>query len=225
MQILFLHGLGQNKEAWEPTLPFLQHKNIICPNLFSEDLKKKDFHSLADQLQPQICDQKENTMICGLSLGAVLALELYLGNPQKVSGLILIAPQYKVPAWLIDIQNMIFRILPGKIFEKSGVAKETMIEVSSSMRTLNYTDRLKEIICPVYVICGSRDRSNRNAAISLHSKLKHAELVVVEGAGHEVNVEAPKKLAEIVNDACDHIANILKVFEEQGDTLSPLFNK
>ncbi|MDY5642458.1 MAG: alpha/beta fold hydrolase [Candidatus Faecousia sp.] len=40
--------------------------------------------------------------LCGLSLGAVLALNYAIDFPQRVNSLILIAPQYDMPKFLIE---------------------------------------------------------------------------------------------------------------------------
>ena len=37
MTVLFLHGLGQNKESWRQTLDYLEYNNVVCPDLISAD--------------------------------------------------------------------------------------------------------------------------------------------------------------------------------------------
>lgn len=54
------------------------------------------------------------------------------------------------------------------------------------------------ITCPAMVIYGEKDTANRKAAINLTSILANAEIREITGAGHEVNVDAPEKLSEVL---------------------------
>lgn len=67
------------------------------------------------------------------------------------------------------------------------------------MMELDYSGELNKISCPVLVICGEKDRANRKASQELASRLAHAEFCVIEQAGHEVNVDAPERLAEALD--------------------------
>lgn len=53
-----------------------------------------------------------------------------------------------------------------------------------------------KVSCPTLVIYGEKDRANKNASIELANMLIDAELQVFNGAGHEINIEAPDKLVE-----------------------------
>lgn len=66
------------------------------------------------------------------------------------------------------------------------------------MMNLDFTDSLQEIQCPVLIVCGNRDFANKKAAVKLNHLIKDAELEIIHDCGHEVNVEAPGKLAEII---------------------------
>ncbi|WP_152656649.1 alpha/beta fold hydrolase [Oceanobacillus sp. CFH 90083] len=54
--------------------------------------------------------------LCGLSLGAVLSLNYALDRPEKVHSLILLNAQYKMPRFLLAVQNVMFRLLPNSVF-------------------------------------------------------------------------------------------------------------
>lgn len=97
VKILFFHGLGQNKESFDKTIENINFKDIENIDLIPSNSKDLTFFDLADILENKIKDIKKPVIICGLSLGAILAMELYFRNPEKIAGLILIAPQYKMP--------------------------------------------------------------------------------------------------------------------------------
>ncbi|MCM1181442.1 MAG: alpha/beta hydrolase [Clostridium sp.] len=50
------------------------------------------------------------------------------------------------------------------------------------------------------VIYGEKDYANRKAAIELAGILENAELQMIHNSGHEVNIEAPENLAEVLRD-------------------------
>lgn len=208
MKILFLHGLGQTKKAWNQTIEQLYCEDIECLDVVSDKLDNPGFNFLADQLEMKLIEEEKPIIICGLSLGAVLGLELYFRHPERISGLVLIAPQYKIPTILMDLQNFIFRLIPNRFFSKLGISKNNMISISTSMRKLDYSDKIKRISCPVYIVCGNKDRANMKAAIKLNQLLLESSLHIVSNAKHEVNIDNPDELADIINKAYDEILNL-----------------
>ncbi|MBS5988623.1 alpha/beta fold hydrolase [Anaerococcus hydrogenalis] len=138
VKILFLHGLGQNKEAFDKTIENINFKDIENIDLIPNNSKDLTFFDLVDMLENKIKGIKKPVIICGISLGAILAMELYFRNPQKIASLILIAPQYKIPKMLINFQNLIFKIMPEKFFKKTKISKNNMISIASSIKNLDY---------------------------------------------------------------------------------------
>lgn len=201
MTLLFLHGLGQNKESWNQTIRCIAYKNVECPDLLSIKEEKQSFSSLMEALEARYANFDGPLILCGLSLGAILAMEFYMRYPERIKSMVLIAPQYKMPTLLMDIQNLVFRFMPEKVFRKIGIRKENMISISKSMRNLDYRDRIPSIKCPVTIVCGSKDKVNKKAAIVMNRLLPNSNVVIVPGAGHEINLDAPEKLAEIIRKA------------------------
>lgn len=202
MPIFYLHGLGQTPSAWAKTLAHLpQTHKPVCPDLAS-------FHTLSnesasyDTMYRAFCRSceafDEPFALCGLSLGAVLALNYAVDHPQRVSAMVLAAPQYDMPKNLLKIQNILFKFMPDRAFAGMGLTKQDFISLTNSMTGLDFTARLDRVICPVTVVCGERDGANRKASVKLTELLPNAEFISVPGAGHEINVDAPEKLAEII---------------------------
>ena len=129
----------------------------------------------------------------------MLALDYAIRHGEKVESLILIGVQYKVPRLLVDFQNLLFRWMPGRMFADTGLSKRDMISLVHSMRELDFTSKLQEVKCPVTILCGENDRPNRAAAKRLKKLLPQAELLIVPGAGHEVNLDAPEVIVELLN--------------------------
>ncbi|HEP4114317.1 TPA: alpha/beta hydrolase [Streptococcus pyogenes] len=86
MKILFLHGLGQSKKAWNQTIKQLNCEDVKCLDVISNKLDNPSFNYLADQLEMKLIEEQNPIIICGLSLGAVLGFELYFRHPEKYQG-------------------------------------------------------------------------------------------------------------------------------------------
>ncbi|WP_278676648.1 alpha/beta fold hydrolase [Clostridium baratii] len=50
------------------------------------------------------------------------------------------------------------------------------------------------------VVCGEKDSANKKASKNLAESITKAEIQFIKNAKHEVNIDAPKELAEILND-------------------------
>lgn len=144
-----------------------------------------------------MCDEiEEDLCLCGLSLGGVLALNYAIEHPGKIKVLVLIATQYKMPKILLKAQNTIFRFMPKSMFQQMGFGKSDFLKLCNTMMELDFSDSVYKVSCPTLVIYGEKDRANKNASIELANMLIDAELQVFNGAGHEINIEAPDKLVE-----------------------------
>lgn len=104
-----------------------------------------------------------------------------------------------MPKKLLKIQNIIFRIMPRSTFEKMGFKKSDFIDLCNSMVDLNFECDLNKIKCPTLVVCGDKDKANKKAAIGLRERIKNAELVIIEKSGHEINIDNPTQLGNLLN--------------------------
>lgn len=193
MKYFYLHGLGQNAGSWNKVTEALDHS--ICPD-FSKMLRGKTatYPNLYSSFA-QMCDgEQEDVVLCGLSLGGVLALNYAIDHPQKVKALVLIAAQYKMPTRLLKVQNLVFRLMPQRMFRQTGFGKPDFISLCSSMAELDFSDALNQITCPTLIVCGEKDKVNKKASIELSERLKYAQFREVSETGHEVNLESPEKL-------------------------------
>lgn len=202
MKQIYLHGLGQNPDSWSKVVEQLEiDEHSIRPDL-SELVQGQDttyqnlyaaFSAMCDEIEEDIC-------LCGLSLGGVLALNYAIEHPEKITGLVLIATQYKMPKKLLRVQNAIFRFMPKSMFQQTGFGKSNFLKLCNTMMELDFSDSIYKVSCPALVIYGEKDRANKNASIELANMLIDAELQVFHGVGHEINIEAPDKLEETLRD-------------------------
>lgn len=207
MRYLFLHGLGQSGTSWDEVLSALGVEGD-CPELASFLRTDEAAYEALYWGFSDYCEGLDGPLaLCGLSLGAVLALHYALDHPERVGALALIAPQHKMPKGLLHIQNILFRFMPEKAFEETGLGKRDMISLTNSMGELDFTPRLGETSCPTLILCGERDRANQKAARFLAKELPQAQLQLIPGAGHEVNLEAPAELAKRLREFWKNCSN------------------
>ena len=200
MEQVYLHGLGQTPASWEKVTsrPALA-KHSLCPDLAQLLQGKEATYQNLYAAVSALCSRCDGTInLCGLSLGGVLALQYSIEHPQKVNSLVLIAPQYHMPKALLRVQNLLFRFLPSSAFPQGGLHKEQLIRLCATMGELDFRGSLSEITCPTLVLCGQRDTANQKAARELAALVKDAQLHIIPGAGHEVNLDAPEKLSELL---------------------------
>lgn len=209
MNWIFIHGLGQKPSSWNKVKDHLSaDRKISCPDLFSfPDNGEAVYGRLYQAFEKYCADTGEAVNLCGISLGAVLALNYAVDHPEKVKSLILIAPQYRMPRLLLKLQNLIFHLLPENLFRASGIDKKTMIRLTNSMMSLDFRSGLCEISVPVLILCGQKDKANLKAAERLADLVPGAELRRIPNAGHEVNQEAPEEMAACIEEFSRRIAS------------------
>lgn len=201
MKNILIHGLGQNAQSWNQISEYLNKNAItpLCPDLFSLlQNNEKDFSALYHAFCTYCLNQNDKLNLCGLSLGGVLSLEFAKQYPEKVNSLILIGTPYKIPKALFKLQGIIFHLMPKSVFLKMGCDKKSFISLVNSMGELKIHEGLDKINSDSLILCGIKDKANKKGAASLNEHIKNSQLKFIEDASHEVNIENPDKLAEIV---------------------------
>jgi pimeloyl-ACP methyl ester carboxylesterase len=204
MQYVFIHGLGQNSSSWNKTISFMPKDACISSPDLSVILNHQEatYENLYHAFSIHCSNIPGTLNLCGLSLGAVLALNYAIEHPKKVHSLVLIAAQYKMPKVLLKLQNIIFRFAPKSSFISGVFRKNDFIKLTSSMADLDFCNSLKDIQCSALIVCGEKDNANKQAAQGLAKNIPNAKLHLIANTGHEVNIEAPEKLTAILCTFC-----------------------
>ena len=93
-KVVFLHGLGETRDVWNPVIKQLPQAECISLDV----LRTKP--QLAYWSHEDVCTQIADSLtelvhLVGLSLGAVIALNIAVTHSDKVSSLFVSAPQAK----------------------------------------------------------------------------------------------------------------------------------
>ena len=163
MKYILLHGMGQNASSWDKTISFLSNDiETVCPELSDFFTEGDCYYSKMYTAFCEYCNHFSMPInLCGLSLGAVLALHYAIDFPQRVKSLILIAPQYDMPKFLLKVQNVLFKFMPESQFKDIGLTKKDFITLTNSLADMDFTSGLEKISCPVLVLCGEKDNVNK----------------------------------------------------------------
>ena len=84
MKTVFLHGLGQTAHEWDAVLSRASLPDADCPELSMLTEGELTYTGLRTGFEKRYADVKEAFRICGLSLGAVLALDYAIHHKEKV---------------------------------------------------------------------------------------------------------------------------------------------
>lgn len=200
MEITLLHGLGQDASSWDRVAAQLSGQmEVHSPALYSLwGEGEKNYLNLSRGWDAWADRREEPLHLCGLSLGAILALDYALRHPQRVQSLVLVAPQSALPKALVWFQNIVFRCMPESSFSGLGMKKQEVITLMRSTGAINFTSQLAQISCPVLILCGEKDKANLGMAQKMAKQIPSAQFQVIPEAAHEVNVDAPEALAKAI---------------------------
>jgi len=222
--LLILHGWGSRSNNWQRVGEILTKNGIkvIIPDLpgFGQSDKPTIAWNLDDY-----CDFVEEFVkilglekfsILGHSFGGALAVKCGLKFPEKMDKLFLASAacfRRKTPKKrFLYILSKIFPscFLSSSLLRRAfyrfivksdypsvnGIIKEIYLKVIKQ----DLSDVLSQIQIPTVIICGEKDNiTPLNDAKIINQKIKDSKLEIIPNVGHDINLKAPEKLAEIIS--------------------------
>lgn len=228
--ILFIHGLGNRKEVWFPQYELSKDYRLIVIELpghglsiETEDLTveryAKDIIELLDYLEI------EEISVCGLSLGGLIAQELYKQAKERVKSLILCNTTFHIPLNIglislkfsesvinkIGYDEFLIKAVESCIHNNEDkeiakmaknsflLRKDTYLKSVSSAFGRNYYYELNNIKVPTLLIFSSQDKiiPVSNGYI-MNFLIEKSKLIIFEGSGHLSNVEKSKEFNQAI---------------------------
>ena len=215
--LVLLHGMGTGASAWQPQLEALgEHYHVLAPSLPGYGSQPGPFTltSASEVVAALITERAQPVYLCGLSLGALVALELTHTHPNLIRGLVLSAGFVSLAEEAIlqrqssakavrnfDPATFSEVILPQLVEgvpeayraqalrEVAGLTPESLadlVELEFDARTW-----IGGIDVPVLILCGDQDELNLPLSQELAGSLPHATFETVPNAGHVANLDAP----------------------------------
>ena len=202
--LILVHGLMSAHRMWVPQLESLgQRCSLVVPDLPGYGASPGPFSldEAAGRIASLMAGHDE-VHVCGLSLGAMVALRAAAREPGRVASLILSGVQVHPPALLCAVQRLVMKLVPAAKFSAGDpdVRKDTVLAVIGELARADLRGDLSRITARTLVICGSADRVNLGAARAAAAGITGAELRVIPGAGHVWNLQQPEVFNRIVGD-------------------------
>lgn len=221
-KLVLLHGMGTGASAWQPQLKDLGERfHVVAPFLpgYGPNPGPFTIEGAAEQVPELIVAVGSPASVCGLSLGALVALELARSHPGLVDRLVLCGGLVSVPrehrASSEAMAEMILG-LPADAFRQQalyGLASAVprphrqlaLTEIASltardvaDLMTLGFdaSEWIGEVKAPALVLCGALDAVNLPLSEELAQRLPNAVFEVLPGAGHVANLDAPEAFSE-----------------------------
>ena len=232
--IIFVHGLSSSMELWTR----IDQNELNGKTILSYDLRG---HGRSEKvpgphnLEKHTSDlasliEIEKAHIVGHSLGAMIALELALQHPSKVSSLTLLSTTAAFPQetrntffemaasasfggmesitdQLIDLSfRPIFRKTESKIVEaiRRSLLSNDAPSIISAIRMVAKVDlreNLSSISCPTQILVGSDDvLTPLGLAKELVASIKGAQLKELPNCGHAAPVEQPSLVTKAITE-------------------------
>jgi len=214
--IVFIHGLGSKKEAWEPQHELAHYYRLIIPDLrghgeteIERDISVNSFALDIIQLLEYL--EIPSAYICGLSLGGIIAQEIYRCCPDMVKGLILANTTAYIPSllsfhtiylsqqlFLRDKQKLLAQIVETSLYDQSyrdEAAKvfhlrDTYIQCAIAPVGINYYPVLPFIKKPVLLIGSTHDKVTPLINLVMMRRfIKDSHYVSFKHTGHLSNIE------------------------------------
>jgi pimeloyl-ACP methyl ester carboxylesterase len=203
--VVFLHANGQTPETWEPVIEALPSRlrGIALPieGLTSGEIGRFDIDTAARGVVDSCKELGIDRMVlCGVSIGAMVATKVAQRSPGLVSGLILSGTQVYPNQIAMKLQSVVFRILPERVLASQGMTRATALGVSRAVAGIDFRADLTQISCKTLVACGSRDKPNMGATKEAAAGIPDAKLHVEQGVGHLWNATHPDRFARMVID-------------------------
>lgn len=196
MKLVFLHGLGQSAESWKEVRNLLTDYPSEAIELFPSGVS--NYQQAKERIYQHLSKETEPFVLIGLSLGAVLALELSSSDIPTLRALVLSGCPLKLAGNIpFYFQTLVFKLLPKRIFEKQGADKSLLVGVSEELKTLDLREIAKNCSYPSLLICGSKDKPNLSSMKGIQELIPNSQFQIIPDGPHVLNRAKPKEFAEI----------------------------
>lgn len=194
--------------AWEDVVvPLYGSRRLLTPwvpGLKPTDTRPLPLADAAAALDTQLMlEGMEHVDLCGVGLGAMVAVQVAADHPERVRRLVLVGGQVRPSRSALRVQSGLMRLVPSSRLADAGVSKARLLEALEVARELDLTEALPRVRASTLVVVGSKDRVGQLGARALVDGLGDARLRVVQGAGPTVNTDAPAELVQVLRDFLD----------------------
>ncbi|MGZ6346113.1 MAG: alpha/beta fold hydrolase [Anaerolineales bacterium] len=225
--LVLIHGAGGDHLSWPPEIRLLADARVFTLDLPGHGKSKgPGLQSVGDYAEIVIAFMNavdlSRVVFIGHALGGAIAMTLAIYHSQRVAGMGLISTGARLPiaaevlenaanpaTFILAVQSL--QELMNTPLTAKNVKDQVYKRLSSNRPTLfqgdlrasdqfDVTTCLDDIHSPVLVICGTSDQLvPRHFSEHLAEKIPGAALQTVDGVGHQVMLEQPRRMAGLLS--------------------------
>jgi 3-oxoadipate enol-lactonase len=214
--LVFIHGLGEVKEGWSNQFEFADQYELIIPDLRGHgeyqapgEISIKNFaHDVISLLKGLGI---ESAHICGLSMGGMVAQEIYRQAPEMCRSLMLVSTFHYAPK---QLGKLFLKLRAAKIclyswsrenfdefYQFYQPNKEFYFKSMEACLQVNNITLLPKIKVPTLIIGGQYDSVIPVwVQLLMHKQIPHSEFVIFRNTGHIAKLEAKDAFNQVLRN-------------------------
>lgn len=214
--LILLHGIGTGPSAWEPQIEALSgDREVLAPDLVPAyrrglDAAVEEVHRIASTYRP--------VALCGLSLGALVALRVAAERFEEEDTLVVCAGFDKLPPGIrrrVRGLAAISRFMPQRFLHRQLVSelpephRSRALDEIAPLRPRELSRLMWEaagfevdrglIVAGTLVLCGERDKANLPLSRALARDAPNSTFALVPDAGHVANLDNPAAFSALLS--------------------------
>jgi 3-oxoadipate enol-lactonase len=199
--LILLHAAGRGGRSWHAVAPLLADAfTVLTPDLpgFNDAPGPFTVAAAVRHIAELANTQPSPVRLCGLSLGASVALAVAAEHPDLADRVVASAPAIHGARHPRTVA--LYRRAPGwavrRLTDMPGRA--AWLSFVDEIAAIDLTDDLPKITAKTLVLCGSRDRANLPEAKLASDAIPNGAFYLVPHVGHAWPVTQPKLFATVV---------------------------
>ncbi|TVP87578.1 MAG: alpha/beta hydrolase [Alkalicoccus sp.] len=214
LKLTFLHGAGGSVSKWRRIKKHLEYPADFLPLHELQAGLDVTISNYAESVKKQL---NEETIVCGHSMGGLIALELT--DHSLVKGVVLLSSHIELPVHSKVLEQLASGTYPEGLLRamfaeetgtelleeererlKSVPLKKTYIDFAACDSYKQGEEKLRRVQIPLLAVYGTGEKLlPPGAEEKLRAVYPGAVIKKIPAAGHDVMLEQPGKTAEAVN--------------------------
>jgi pimeloyl-ACP methyl ester carboxylesterase len=179
-----------------------QDFQVLRPELVPYEGLPGGLERLAERVVAVIEDRGlASACVCGVGIGAMVALQAAADHPDRVERLALVTRQVAVSPILLSLPAAVLGLLPATTLARLGAGQDQLLALLDQVRPVDFARLAPRVHAPSTVICAQRDPVNRRSSAALSRDLPNGQLEFLPAAGPDWLAEHPHLLTEALRRA------------------------